>query len=107
MDKFERLVDAYHGRASECPASKLDLLMDLERTRDDRLVPFLLKVLGDSDEAEEVRIYVLRHLRNGGGLVDPASRPAVAKAIGDVLAESSTADLRLQAALALGEFIHI
>jgi hypothetical protein len=46
-------------------------------------------------------------LRNGGGLVVPADRPLVAKAIADVLADKSSVDLRVQAALALGEFIQI
>ena len=67
-------------------------------------MPFLLKVMGDRHEAEEVRIHVVKELRNGHGLVVPANRPAVAKAIGDVLADESADDLRLQAALALGEF---
>jgi hypothetical protein len=46
MDELERLVDAYRVRASSSVASKVDVLMDLERIRDPRVVPFLLKVLG-------------------------------------------------------------
>jgi len=107
MAEFERLVEAYTRRASACPGSKLDLLMDLARICDRRVLPFLLKVMANADEAEEVRIYVLKQLRNGGGLVAPADRPVVARLIGDILADGSTPDLRLEAALALGEFVQI
>ena len=107
MDAFERLVDVYRSRASSSVMSKLDVLMSIGRIRDPRLVPFLLEVLRDTDEVEDVRIYVLEHLRNGSGLLTPADRPAVAKTIGDLLADQRTADLRLQAALALGEFAQI
>ena len=87
--------------------SKLDVLIDLERIRDSRVVPFLLQVLMDPDESEDVRIHVVKQLRSGSGVLVPADRPAVAKAIGDVLADTSTKDLRLQAALALGDFTQI
>lgn len=108
MDEFEWLADAYGRRASAGPSSKLDLLMHLERIRDARVVPFLLNVLRDSGELEQVRINVLRRLRNGDGLVVPADRAPVATTMGDVLADESTAvDLRLQAALALGAFTDI
>jgi hypothetical protein len=108
MDELERLVDAYGMRASSSVACKLDVLMDIQQIHDPRVVPFLLRVLGDRHEAEEVRIYVLKQLRNGGGLLVPVDRPPVARAIGGVLADKSTTDLlRLQAALALGEFTEI
>jgi hypothetical protein len=107
MDELERLVDAYRLRASASVASNLDVLMNVERIRDPSVVPFLPRVLGDSHETEDVPIYVLKQRRNGGGLLVPADRPRVAKTIGDVLADQSTADLRLQAALALGEFTQI
>ena len=107
MDDVERLVEAYRVRASSSVTSKLDVLMDLKRIRDPRVVPFLLTILGDRREAEEVRIYVLKALRNGDGLLVPTDRPLVAQAIGDVLADKSTVDLRVQAALALGEFTQV
>jgi hypothetical protein len=87
-------------------ASGLEVLMDLEQLPNRRLVRFLLHVLGDRAEAEEVRIYALRRLRDGGELL-PTDLPPVAWAIGDVLADTSAVDLRLQAALALGEFIRV
>ena len=106
MDELERLVDAYRMEASSSVASKLAVLMDLERIRDPRVVPFLLKVLVDGRESQEVRSYVLTALRNGDGLLVPADWPSVAKAVGDA-ADRSTTDLRLQAAFALGGFTQI
>src|SRR5262249_37003872 len=61
----------------------------------------------DPCESEEVRIHVVTQLRSGSGLLVPADRPVVASAIGGVLADPSPANLRLQAALALGDFIQI
>ena len=65
MDELGRLLDEYRLRASSSVASKLYVLLDLERIRDPRVVPFLLTVLGDRHEAERVRIHVLKQLRNG------------------------------------------
>jgi HEAT repeat protein len=107
MDELERLVDAYRMRTASSVAANLAVLMDLEQIGDPRIVPFLLKVLEDRNEPEDVRNHVLKQLRNGGGLVVPADRPQVATSIGDVLADRSTVDLRLQAAIALGEFTQI
>jgi hypothetical protein len=107
MNDLDRLIDAYRLRSSASVQAKLDMLLDIEPVRDIRVVAFLLGILDDSQEAEDVRIYVLKQLRNGGGLVSSADRPAVARAIGGVLAGRSPANLRLQAALALGEFIQI
>lgn len=107
MDELERLVDAYRARTSASVKSKLDLLMNVERIRDARVVPFLLAVLGNPDESEHVRVYVLKQLRNGDGLVLAANRVRVTYAVADVLRHGSSAELRLQAALALGEFTHV
>jgi HEAT repeats len=106
MDELERLIDAYRSRASASVPSKVDVLIDIERVGDSRVVPFLLTVLGDDQEPDDVRVYVLKQLRNGRRLV-AAERPRVAGAIGELLAEEGPADLRLQAALALGQFIEI
>ena len=107
MDAVKRLLDEYQMRAMAAAPSKVDVLMDLERIRDARVVPFLLKVLGDRQEIENVRIHVLKQLRNGDGLVAPAERPRVAKSVSDILADKSTVELRLEAALALGAFTQI
>jgi HEAT repeat protein len=81
--------------------------MDLERIRDARLVPFLLEILGDQLEPDRVRIHVLKELRSRDRLLSRADRPAAAKAIGDVLSETANEELRVQAALTLGEFTDI
>jgi hypothetical protein len=107
MDELQRLVNLYGTRAALSAKSKLDVLIDLERIRDPRVVPFLLQILMDPCENEEVRIHVVLQLRGGSGVLVPADRPVVAKAIGSVLADPSPANLRLQAALALGDFIQI
>jgi hypothetical protein len=107
MDELQRLINVYHSRTPSSVRSKLDVLMDLERVRDPRVVPFLLQVLLDPDEREEVRVYVVKQLRNGTGVLVPADRPTVATALGSVLADTSTTELRLQAALALGDFTQV
>jgi hypothetical protein len=104
MDEFEQLVDAYRTQASSWVASRLSVLIDLERSGDPRLLPFLLNVLADPQETAKVRICVLKQLRNARGLVAPADRPAAANAAGEALVESSNAELRIQAALTLGDF---
>jgi hypothetical protein len=107
MDELQRLVDIYLTRGSASAKSKLDVLIDLERVRDPRVVPFLLRVLGDPHESEDVRIHVVKQLRPGSGVLAPADRPAVAEAVVDVLANTSNEELRLQAALTLGDFTQI
>jgi len=86
-------------------AAKLDVLMDLERLRDGRVVTFLMQVLTDPGEPSEVRMRVLKHLRDGPLTAD--ERSTVAGGLVEVLSNGSSVDLRLQAALALGEFIDI
>ncbi len=105
MDEVERLIEAFRARAKSSVASKLDVLMDLGRLQDPRIVPFLLQVLGDRAEPIEVRTHVVKRLRNG--FPGAASRPSVAHAMTRVLADRSSADLRLQSALALAEFTDV
>jgi hypothetical protein len=107
MDELQRLVDLYRTREVSPVKSKLDVLMDLERVRDPRVVPFLLQVLMNPHESEEVRIHVVKQLRKGSGLLVPADRAIVAKVIGEVLTDAPAEDLRLQAALSLGDFTQI
>ncbi len=104
MDELERLMRVYRARASSSANSRLDVLMDIGLVRDVRVVPFLLDVLSDRDEKEEVRIYVMKLLRPAGGLVTPAHESEAAQAIGDVLNDPGTVELRIQAALMLGDF---
>jgi hypothetical protein len=106
MDEVERLIQAFSARgAMNSSASRLDALMDLERLRDGRVVSFLMKVMADRDQPSEVRIHVLKRLRNGPLTGD--DRVAVAGALGELMAHGCRLDLRLQAALALGEFTDV
>jgi hypothetical protein len=107
MDEFDRLVRAYRERGSSSVKSRLDVLMDIERIRDSRVVPFLLEVLGDRHEIDEVRMYVVKRLRNRNGFLARADRRLVADAVGEVLTDKSNVQLRLQAALTLGNFAEI
>jgi HEAT repeat protein len=85
--------------------SKLDALMDLEQVDDPRIVPFLVEVLVDAGESTEVRINVLKQLRNGR--LQPLQRQSVVTAVLQVVSDRSSPDLRLQAVLALAEFTNI
>jgi hypothetical protein len=107
MDEFERHVRAYRTQTTASASAKRSLLMDVQRIRDPRLVPFLLGVMADRREPDDVRVHVLKALRNGDRLVCAADRPRVAQAIGDLLVSDSSEELRLQAVLALGEFVQV
>jgi hypothetical protein len=105
-DEVEQLIQAFSARgAMSSPAVKLNVLMDLERLSDGRVVSFLLRVLRDSAEHSEVRMHVLKRLRNGPLGAD--ERSCAAGALAELMAHGSSVDLRLQAALALGEFTDI
>jgi hypothetical protein len=107
MDELQRLVHAYRLQSSSAVSSRLGLLRRIEHLRDPRVVPFLLEVLSDPGEADEVRIYLMRQLRNGSGLVLSTERSMVAHAISSVLTDAAAEQLRLEAAVALGEFIQV
>ena len=79
--------------------------MDLERLRDERVVSFLLRVMADPGESSELRIHVLKRLRSRRLTAD--ERSAVAGALGELMLPDGSIDLRLQAALTLGEFTDV
>ena len=105
MDEFERRSEVFRAQATASLRAKLDALLDLERLRDPRVVLFLLEVLDDQREPAEVRVHVLKRLRNGEP--DGDYRPAIADAILRVLAERAIPDLRLEAAFALAHFTDV
>ena len=105
MDEVEQLIKAYESRAASPAVTKLGILIDLDALSDPRIVPFLLRVLADQREPTEVRVHVLKRLRNGR--LSPENRPLVAAAILQVVSDRSSPDLRLQASLALAEFTDI
>jgi len=105
-DNVARLIVAFEARdPTSSAASKLDMLMDLERLDDPRIVPFLVGVLADETQPMDVRIHLVRQLRNGR--LKPDERLLVASVLGRLLRRDSGLDLRLQTALALGEFTDV
>ena len=107
MDELQRLVKLYSTRADSSVNSKLDVLMDLERVRDPRVVPFLLQLLTDPRESVDIRVHVVKQLRSGTGILVPADRPTVASALQDLVTDASSEEVRLQSALALGDFTQV
>jgi hypothetical protein len=120
MDDVEQLMQGIqHTWSDASPASKLDVLMDLERRRDRRVVPFLLHVLADPGQPSEVRVHVLKRLRNGPLAADDRTtvghalshltddRSTVGQALSQLMSNGCNLDLRLQAVLALGEFTDV
>jgi HEAT repeat protein len=106
MDEVERLIQVFTARGARASAAaKLDVLLDLERLRDSRIVFFLLHLLEDPSQPTEVRVHVLKRLRNGPLTAD--DRAKFARALRQLLSSGSSLDLRLQAALALGELTEI
>jgi hypothetical protein len=105
MDDVERVIEAFKTRPTWSVISKLDALMDLEQIDDPRIVTFLMELLVDEGEPTEVRINVLKQLRNGP--LQPLQRQPVAKAVLQVVSDRSSPDLRLQAVLALAEFTEV
>jgi hypothetical protein len=85
--------------------TKLDRLMDLERLDDPRIVPFLVGVLADETQPMEVRIHLIRRLRNGR--LTPDERRLVAALLCRLPRRDGQLDLWLQTALALGEFTDV
>jgi hypothetical protein len=72
MNEFDRLVGAYRN-GGPAPKPRLDMLLAIARIPDSRVVPFLLEVVRDQKELEEVRIYLVKRLRNGNGLLARAA----------------------------------
>jgi hypothetical protein len=107
MNDLERLVTAYRARASSSAKSKLEVLMDLDRVPDSGVVPFLLKVLEDPHECDEVRIYVVKRLRSRHRFPVPVDRQVLARSVSKLLTDESNVQLRLQVALTLGDFTDI
>src|SRR5215831_3272787 len=90
MDDAERLIAAFRTRGTASVRSKLDTLVKLVRLRDPRILPFLVEVLANQRESSAVRNEVLKQLRCPR--VTHGRRPAVAKAILQVLGEFTDMD---------------
>jgi HEAT repeat protein len=106
MDEVERLIEAFGSRGKRDQATwKLDVLMDLGRLDDHRVVAFLQAVLTDCAEPSGVRIDALKRLREAS--LAPEERVKVAEASLRVLCKHSDSGLRLLAALVLGDFTDV
>jgi hypothetical protein len=79
--------------------------MDLERFNDPRVVSLLVQVVLDREEPAEARLRAVTQLRDRRHTVDDP-RP-VADALGRVLGDRANLELRLEAALALGDFTEV
>lgn len=103
MDDVDRFIHRF--RASPEAPLKLDALMNLGRIRDSRVLEFLLSVIADPLEAVEIRLYVLKHTRNGG--LSAQQRARVARVYLHLVSDTSPATLRLEVIFALGGFADI
>jgi hypothetical protein len=105
-DDVERLIHGYTLRkVSASSAWKLGVVMDLEGLRDDRVMAFFLAVLEDHREPTNVRIHVLKRIRNGG--LAPHDRARAAEALMRLSMRESTPEVRMHAVVALGEFTDV
>src|SRR5262249_9836302 len=98
QDDLERSIRLLSDPSVET-AWRLDALLDLERTDDPRITPVLLAIVANPIEPRSLRLAVLRHLR------DTSSGADVANALRRLLRDHAATelDIRIQAALALGD----
>jgi len=105
VDELAHLLQVYRARPTAPALWKLDVLMDLESLHDPRVLPFFLEVLVDVQEALEVRMRVVTHLRDAARVSEASG--AVAEALSRVVGDRSGPELRLTAVLALTEFAEV
>jgi hypothetical protein len=106
MDDVDRLFALFEDSGGAI-AWKLDSLLDLGQHHDARVTAFLLRVLSDPAEPPEVRVAIIRLVRNRH--LASAEHCEAARALVDVLASvlPGGVELRTQAALALGDLIDV
>jgi hypothetical protein len=105
MDHVEQALAEFNARRNSSASSRIDALLDLGQLSDVRVMPFLLQVAIDIHELAEVRAHVIRGLRNRH--VATSDRASVARAIGSILGDGSTADLRAQSVITLADFTDV
>lgn len=109
MDNVARLIQAFGSRGKhDHVAWKLDILMDLGRSDDARVAPFLAAIAADAEEPTDVRLDALGRLREAAirsGSLDV--RGIAANACLAVLPPPTPDRLRLHAALVLGDSIEL
>jgi len=106
MDEVERLIEAFgaHGRLDHS-MWKLDVLMDLGLCDDPRVVAFYGAVISDEEQPADVRSDALRRLREAS--ITPCDRVMATDATLQALAPQADPQLRLHAALVLGDYVEI
>jgi len=105
MDRVKQIMERF--RANPSPVSRLDALVDVERLSDPRVVPFLLEVLTDAQQAVEVRVQALKRVRDGSSVDINGFREPIASALLRAIQDDRHPDFRLHAVLALGEFTDV
>jgi hypothetical protein len=103
----DELIQAFRNVEPRGDAvQKLDVLLDIERGDEPRVLGFLLGVLGDPDEPELVRVDVSRRL--GDAVLSADQRGQVGRAVSELAAhEPGDGRLRLEAVLALARFTDV
>jgi hypothetical protein len=106
MDEVDALVRAFGSRGKHDQSLwKLDVLLDLGRLDDPRVVPFLVGVVADADEPLDVRLEILERFREMS--LTPGDRLRAAHACLAALAPDADSRLRLRASLVLGAFVDL
>jgi hypothetical protein len=106
MDEVERLIAEFGSRGRRNQSVwKLDVLLDLGRIDDPRVVHFLIGVVTDVEEARDVCTAALRCLREAP--LNLSDRVLVARAVLHGLAPQSDGEVRLHAAVILGDFADV
>ena len=106
MDEVDTLIRAFGSRGKRNQSLwKLDVLLDLGRRGDPRVVQFLAGVVTDTGEPLDVRSEALSCLRESAQR--PSDRVLAASAALSALAPGSDSRLRLRAAIVLGDFVGV
>jgi hypothetical protein len=106
MDEVARLIEEFGSRGKRNHSIwKLDVLMDLGDINDPAVVQFLVTVVMDPQEPSDVRTDALRRLRERS--LGPNDRALVAGAGLHAITSASESQLRLHAALILGDFADV
>jgi hypothetical protein len=106
MDEVADLIRAFGSRGKRNQSLwKLDVLLDLGRLRDPRVVQFLAAIVADADEPPDVRSEALSRLRETAQ--SPSDRLVAASAGLTALAPESDSRIRLRAAIVLGELVDV
>jgi HEAT repeat protein len=106
VDEVETLIQAFESRGKRDQSLwKLDILLDLGRLVDPRVVRFLAAIATDGDEPLDVRIEALSCLRETAQ--SPSDRALAASAGLATLTDASDSRIRLRAAIVLGDFVDV